>query len=76
MMLEDMAVTIDNKKYVVMENVEYENKKYVYLVNEEDLLDTLFQEINLEDQSLKPIETGLFVNTIFPLFKEKFDSYE
>ena len=76
MMLDDMMLTIDNKKYIVMENVEFEDKKYVYLVNQDDLLDTLFQEIDLDNQNLKPIETELFTNKIFPLFKEKCDTYQ
>ena len=76
MILEDMIITVEDKRYIVIENVNYENKNYVYLVNETDQLDTIFQEIDLENKNLKPIETGLFVNIIFPLFKEKFENYE
>ena len=77
MMFDNMTLTVNNKKYIVMENVSLDEKQYVYLVNQEDQLDTMFQEINLEgEQTLKPIETEIFVNKIFPLFLEKFKNYE
>ena len=63
--------TLDNnKKYVVIEQVEYDNKIYLYLANSDDENDTMYVEV--KDNDLLKIDPTLFEVHIFPLFLEKF----
>ena len=67
----DKIITMDNgKKYIVIEQVNYDSKTYLYLVNRADEKDAMFVEIS-NGQILK-INPELFEKTIFPLFVEKF----
>ena len=60
----------DGKTYLVIEQVNYEDDIYLYIANPEDEEDTRF--VGIKDGSILPIEPGLFDNTIFQLFYEKF----
>ena len=67
----DKIITMDNgKKYIVIEQVNYDLKTYLYLVNRADEKDAMFVEIS-NGQILK-INSELFEKTIVPLFVEKF----
>ncbi len=59
----------DGKKYMTIEQVEFEKKTYLYLVNVENDLDSMYVEIN--EDTISPIEPGLFNNYILPLFIQK-----
>lgn len=63
--------TLDNnKKYVVIEQVNYNENIYLYIANSNDENDTMYVEI--KDNNLLKIEPSLFEQHIFPLFLEKF----
>jgi len=63
--------TLDNnKKYVVIEQVEYDNKIYLYLANSDDENDNMY--VVLKDNDLLKIDPTLFEVHILPLFLEKF----
>ena len=63
--------TLDNnKKYVVIEQVNYNENIYLYIANSNDENDTMYVEI--KDNDLLKIEPSLFEQHIFPLFLEKF----
>ena len=63
--------TLDNnKKYVVIEQVNYNENIYLYIANSNDENDTMYVEI--KDNNLLKIESSLFEQHIFPLFLEKF----
>ncbi len=70
MNLDDKVLVLNDKKYLVIEDVEYENKKYLYLVNDNDEKDTTFVE--LEGNNLYTIDPDLFLSKILPLFEKKF----
>lgn len=43
------VITIDDKDYVIIEEVDHENDKYLYLSNVIDEEDTLIRKINKDD---------------------------
>ena len=53
------VITIDDKDYVIIEEVDHENDKYLYLSNVIDEEDTLIRKINKDDE-----------NTVLPLKDE------
>lgn len=76
--LEDKVITLNgNLRYLVVSQINVNNKIYVYLVNDSDLLDVMYMEV-IPDKGykLEPIDPILFEKTIFPLFLDKFNSYE
>lgn len=74
--INNKVLTIDDKKYLVIETVEFEDKQYVYLLNKNDALDSMFREFFFEENyGLKKIDPKLFEEKIYPLFIEKFQNY-
>jgi hypothetical protein len=45
------VITIDDKDYVIIEEVDHENDKYLYLSNVIDEEDTLIRKINKDDEN-------------------------
>jgi len=76
--LSDKIITLENnKKYIVIEIVEYNGDKYIYLVNEKEEIDSIFRKLTYNGiLQLEEIEQNLFIEKIYPLFLEKFNSYE
>ena len=69
MKYDDKVIVMDNdKKYIVIEQVEYDEHIYLYLVNRENDKDSKFVEIR--DNQVFNIEPELFKEKIFPLFNE------
>ena len=67
------SITMDNgKKYIVIEQVNYEGGIYLYLVNDNDEKDTAFVEV--KDGNAVQIDPTLFKDEIFPLFAEKLNN--
>jgi hypothetical protein len=63
------VVVIDDKRYLIIETVEYNNSRYAYLINSDDDEDTMFVE--LRENSIVDIPKDLFAGEILPLFAEK-----
>lgn len=78
MNFKDKIITLENnKKYLVLDIVEYEDRKYIFLINNEDETDSIFREVLAGDNlKLKEIDQELFKNKIFPLFLNKFKDYK
>lgn len=72
----DKVITLlDDRRYIVIEQVVYNERYFVYLVNTLDEADSLFCEIDPEG-TINEIDPELFEETIYPMFIEKFDKYE
>ena len=64
------VITIDSeKKYIVIEQVNYDKKTYLYMSNDSDSSDSMFVEI--KDGDILEIDPKLFNDKILPLFVEK-----
>jgi len=74
MNLDDKVIVLEDKKYLVIEDVDFDNKKYLYLVNDADEGDTTFVE--LDGNNIFTIDPDLFMSEILPLFEEKFAKEE
>jgi len=76
MNIDDKVLIVDNKEYIVVETVEYEGKLYAYLVNNANVIDSIFKEVIFnDDMKLLSIDKSLFLEKIYPLFLEKFKNY-
>lgn len=58
--------TIDNKNYIVMNEIDYNNKHYVYLVNEDDSKDILVRSVI--GDILNPMESEKEFYEVMKLF--------
>ena len=70
--LNDVVLVLNDKKYLVIEDVTYNHRVYLYLVNDKDESDVTFVE--LEDNKLYTIDDDFFLDKILPLFEKKFVS--
>ena len=72
--LNNKVLTIDEKEYLVISNIEHNGKQYVYLVNSDDEHDAKYREVvrEGEDIFLEEIDANLFRNEIFALFAKDF----
>lgn len=59
----------DDKKYLVIEQVDYDNHTYLYLVNDNNDKDGKFVEVT--EEGISSIDPTLFQEKILPLFLEK-----
>lgn len=59
----------DDKKYLVIEQVDYDNHTYLYLVNDNDDKDGKFVEVT--EEGISSIDPTLFQEKVLPLFLEK-----
>ena len=64
------VVVIDNKRFLIIEKVEYKNSIYAYLINSNDEKDTMFVE--LKENAIKEIPKELLLTEVYPLFVNKF----
>ena len=71
----DKTMTLENdKKFLVIEQVDHKDHTYLYLVNDENKADTMFVEV--KDDGIFKIDPDLFETEIFPKFVEKFKEGE
>lgn len=61
--------TKDGKRYIVIEQVNYEGNAYLYLVNGSNEMDAMF--VKMEGENMTKIDPELFEKVIFPMFVEK-----
>ena len=67
----------NNKRYVVIEQVNLDGATYLFIINSQDEYDSKFVGIRVENGKVVAyaIEPELFREKVFPLFLEKFASY-
>lgn len=49
------TITIDNKEYIIAEELENNNTTYLYLVNEQDENDTFIRKLSANKEEIIPL---------------------